>query len=525
MLLAAILTTRAGAEPPVPRSDDDPLTVCVMSFHGEEEPRVFKDHLPPADFDVVDLSPHLLATPTPGPAADRPGPAPWLVAICEQGVRCDVMVYSAEFAGSFFGKSGKALSLGDMEEAACLTQCDGLFHTPHEVFLLGCNTLATKSEDTRTPDEYRRVLLEHGFDQASAERVVGFRYGPLGPSFREAVRRVFMDVPRIYGFSSVAPIGQYTAPRLEKYFRSTRDYRRHLDETNGDTSPNKRLLAAFKGTGLVQTSGLMRTDVAAEDRHQICRLYDEGLSVAHRLGIVRELVGRKDFLAFVPTIQTFISRHPSGEYEDHEGELFEEIQRSEAARQQVLELAHSLDVSALQLELAYFAFQMDWMSPDAFRGLAIDGARELLARPLTSEVVDIMCEISKHQRIGDAFTSDDVPGAVFRHPEGIRLIECLAPADPRMSIRLADHLNDEDVAIRQWSGYALSRRLPLEDAVLLKLVEHVNDPPEVLGARVEWIFQAQRPISDEVREQLASRDPELAETLRRRDRRPRRPLW
>lgn len=504
----------------------DRLTVCVMSFHGEEEPRVFKENLPPEDFDVVDLSPHLLQSPTPGPAADRPGPAPWLVDICRQDIHCDVMVYSAEFAGSFFGKSGKALSLGDMEEAACLAQCNGLFHAPREVFLLGCNTLATKSEDRRTPDEYRRVLLEHGFDQASAERVVGFRYGPLGPSFREAVRRVFMDVPRIYGFSSVAPVGQYTAPRLERYFRSKKSYRRHLDETNGDTRPNKELLAAFKGTGLIQTSGLMPLDEAARDRDQICRLYDEELSIGTRLEIVHELVQRQDFLAFVPTIQTFIIRHPSGEYDEHERDVFVRIQHSDAAREQVLELAHSLDVSALQLELAYFAFQMDWMSPEAFRSLAITGARALLARPLTSEVVDIMCEISKHQRIGDAFTSEDVPGDVFSHPEGVRLIACLAPADPRMSVRLADHLNDEDPAIRQWAGYALSRRLPLDDSVLMKLVEHVNDPPDVLGARVEWIFQAQRPLSDEVREQLALRDPDLAEQIRKRDRRRRRgPLW
>ena len=247
--------------------------------------------------------------------------------------------------------------------------------------------------------------------------------------------------------------------------------------------------------------------------------------MARRLAIVRELVLRKDFLAFVPTIETFISRHPSGEYDENEREIFEQIQRSDAAREQVLELAHSLDVSALQLELAYFAFQMNWMSPDAFRKLAVDGARELLTRPLTSEVVDIMCDISKHQRIGDAFTSDDVPGAVFRHPEGIRLIACLAPADARMSVRLADHLNDEDVAIRQWAGYALSRRLPLEDAVLMKLVDHVDDPPDVLGARVEWIFHAQSPLSDEVQEQLASRDPELAEAIRKRDRRKRGPLW
>lgn len=493
-----------------------------MSFHGEEEPRVFKDRLPPADFDVVDLSPALLRSPSPGPPAERPGPAPWLIGLCRRGIRCDVMVYSAEFAGSFFGKLGKALSLGDMEEAACLPECDGLFHTPREVFLLGCNTLATKSQDTRTPAEYLQILLEHDFDRASAERVVGFRYGPLGPSFREAVRRVFMDVPRIYGFSSVAPTGQYTAPRLEKYFTMQRDYRRHLETLGTDTRPNKALLAAFNGTGLVQASGLQPDEPATDDRRQICRLYDDDVSVADRLRIVLGIVGRKDFLAFVPTIETFISRHPSGEYETEERDVFAAIQGSDDARDQVLELARSLDVSALQLELAYFAFQMDWMSPSAFRALAVAGAHELLTRPLTSEVVDIMCEISKHQRIGDAFTSADVPGAVFMHPEGIRLVDCLAPADPQMSRRLADHLDDGDVAIRQWAGYALSRRLPLEDTVLLKLVDHVYDPPEELGARARWIFTAQQPLSDPVKTALAAHAPEFAETLRPPDRRKRR---
>jgi hypothetical protein len=44
------------------------------------------------------------------------------------------------------------------------------------------------------------------------------RYGPLGPAFREALRRVFAGVPRVYGFSSAAPKGEYAAPMLERYF-------------------------------------------------------------------------------------------------------------------------------------------------------------------------------------------------------------------------------------------------------------------------------------------------------------------
>lgn len=38
------------------------------------------------------------------------------------------------------------------------------------------------------------MLVEHDFDRATAEPVVALRYGPLGPSFREAVRRIFAGV-------------------------------------------------------------------------------------------------------------------------------------------------------------------------------------------------------------------------------------------------------------------------------------------------------------------------------------------
>src|SRR5207247_3950854 len=67
-----------------------------VSFHGPAEIQVFKERLP---------------------AEVRPD------------LRCDVVVYSAEFAGSFFGANGKALSLADMEEAACQVRCDALLHT------------------------------------------------------------------------------------------------------------------------------------------------------------------------------------------------------------------------------------------------------------------------------------------------------------------------------------------------------------------------------------------------------------
>jgi hypothetical protein len=194
------------------------LKVCAFRFQGPEEVSAFASRLPASDFEFLDLSPHPLLPEAPPGASTTlaSGTAGgWFDGVCRRDLQCDVVVFSAEFGGRFFGKSARPLTLQEMEEASCQARCDGLFHAPREVFLLACNTLATKDVDLRGPAVYLQVLLDHGFDLAEAERVVALRYGPLGPTFREALRRVFAGVPRVYGFASVAPKGEYTGPMLD----------------------------------------------------------------------------------------------------------------------------------------------------------------------------------------------------------------------------------------------------------------------------------------------------------------------
>jgi hypothetical protein len=493
------------------------LEVCVFSFNRPDEVEVFKARQAEGDFEVVDLSPHLPSSPAAAPGRDDgAGPAPWLSNVCRSDLRCDVVVYSAEFAGRFFGTSGTSVGQQEMEEASCQPRCEGIFHHPREVFLLGCNTLATKDQDRRTPGEYLNVLMDHGFDRATAERVVALRYGPLGPSFREAHRRIFMGVGRIYGFASVAPTGERTAPLLEHYLRAKGDYGRYLDRLQGDAEPNRELLTAFRGTALVQTAGLSRSEPAAADRAKICDLYDDTQSVAQRLRIVQQLLDRPDLLAFLPTIEMFVRRHPAQQMKGEEQRLFADIQRRDAARDQVLRLVHDLNVSALKMELAHLALQLNWMAPQEFRQLAVAGARQLLGQPLTSEVVDIMCEISKQAAIGDEFASEALPERLFKDAEGIRLLDCLSPPDKRVSARLVPGLDSPDVSVRLWAGYALSRRLPLDDGILVSLAAHLGDPATGLHERLRWIFEAQGRTSDAVRRAVGAHDPQLAEDMRGR---------
>jgi hypothetical protein len=497
--------------------------VCTFAFHSPHELAAIKSELSPQDFEFIELSPtHVFghqsgepgssAAPAPGAGA-APG---WLMNRCRPDLRCDIVVFSGEFAAGFFGNYGVSLNVQEIEEASCRARCQGLFHHPREVFLLACNTLATKDADNRTPSEYFQVLLAHGFSRAAAERVVELRYGPLGPSFRESLRRSFMGVPRIYGFSSVSPRGEVTASLLRRYFQRKGDYARYLMRAQRDSKPNKELLASFARTSLVQMTGLTPLEPAAADRALVCRIYDDTQTVVERLRIVQQLFARNDFLSFVPTIEVFFSRHAPETLRGEERRLYMEIQQLEAPRRQMLALMYSLNASALKMQIAHLALQLAWITPEEYRRLAVEGAKQLLAEPLSSEVVDTACELIKYVPAGVGLRSEDIPEQLFWHSEGFRLLDCLSPADARLSARMLAGLDRLDESTRRWAAYALSHRLPLDDSVLKALARRLTDPCADVRDRVQGIFEAQLPLSADVLAAIRERDPALAKTLEAR---------
>ncbi|MDX2166269.1 MAG: hypothetical protein SF182_04375 [Deltaproteobacteria bacterium] len=497
--VGALLAVMLGSSAAMAAEKTPRLTVCALSLNEPHELDTFRAQLDARRFDFVDLRAAALAS---QPASLSGAPDGWLAGACRPETRCDVVVYTAEFAGRFFGKQG-SLGLQELEEASCKASCAGLFQTPVEVFLMACNTLATKDEDQRTPAQYLQVLLEHGFDRGAAERVVELRYGPLGPSFRESLRRVFAGVPRIYGFSSVAPRGAITAPMLARYLRGQGDYAQALRQRARTTQRNGALFTAFRGTALTQTRGLTAAEAGAVDRRDICALYDESRSVLERLRITYGLLQRRDALTFVPTLQVFLSRHPRHSLSWLELSVLNEIRTLETPRDEVMGLVERLNVSALKLELAHFAELVGWLHPTELHALAVDAAQHLLKQPPTAEVVDIMCEVTKHVPLREAFDADDIAPSAYRDAQGLRLISCLAPQDPRVARRVVAALDSPDSTQRQWAAHALTQLRPRDEQTLLTLVPYLRDPSEDVARRIEWLLQSQslpRAVSRAIRE-------------------------
>ena len=193
-----------------------------------------------------------------------------------------------------------------------------------------------------------------------------------------------------------------------------------------------------------------------------------------------------------------------------------EIQLLDAPRRQMIDLMYSLNVSALKMQIAHLALQLAWITPDEFRRLAVEGAKQLLAEPLSSEVVDTACELIKYVPAGAGLRSEEIPEPLFWHSEGFRLLDCLSPADVRLSTRMLAGLDRIDESTRRWAAYALSHRLPLDDSALKTLARRLTDPSADVRDRVQGIFEAQLPLSTDVLAAIRERDPALAKTLEAR---------
>src|SRR5450759_327410 len=170
-------------------------TVCTITVNSPEEKEVFRRNLPEDRFQFVEL-------------VER-GRPDWLASACRKGVQCDVLLISGHFdAGTEFYTDRldqrESLPVEEMERVSCSDSCPGLFSHLKDVFLFGCNTLNGDAGDS-TAAEIARSLVRSGHSRADAEHVSQVLNQRYGESNRDAMRRIFVNVPVIYGFSSLAP--------------------------------------------------------------------------------------------------------------------------------------------------------------------------------------------------------------------------------------------------------------------------------------------------------------------------------
>ncbi len=422
-------------------------TVCTITVNSADEKEAFRRSLPADKYQFVEL-------------VER-GHADWLESACRQGVQCDVLVVSGHYDGGneFFSdriESREFLPVDELERASCSGTCSGLFSQLKEVYLFGCNTLNAGANKSASA-EIARSLVRSGNSRADADRLaraLGMRHAE---SSRDRMRQVFKDVPAIYGFSSVAPLGPVAASILQRHLQAGGT----SEVATGRTSP--RLLGHFAAHSMVAVSGITGTDPMAAHRQDICQLSDDRLSAAQKLDFIHELLGRETAEArmFLERIERYAATLPdTARQVPAVAAALDRIAADDSSRTRYLEFARDADQVFVRARMLELAQNLGWLTPEEKWNEMVAMIGDQLARNTTSAAdVDQVCALNANQDYNEVLLAlPPVRGDLL--PQAA-MLACLGNVEAHARVLQAlTSTNEAEIAIAQ----VYLQHRPVDDA-------------------------------------------------------------
>ncbi|MET0681818.1 MAG: hypothetical protein ABWZ29_00590 [Casimicrobiaceae bacterium] len=430
-------------------------TVCTITVNSSDEKEMFRQRLPADQYELVEL-------------VER-GRPDWLASACRQGVRCDLLVISGHFDGSteFYSDQVAAsefLPVAEMERASCSDSCPGLFSQLKEVYLFGCNTLSADAIKFAS-SEVGRSLVRAGYKPEDARRLARTLDQLHGESSRDRMRRIFTNVPVIYGFSSVAPLGPTAAHLLGRYLHPPSI----AEVGNGRASP--RLLGHFASESMIATSGLTDSDPRAVHRREVCKFIDDRLSPADKLTFIHGLL-RRDMVEvrmFLERIEgLFASLSEADRTTPAFAQALDAIARDDVARERYLRFAERADLPRIRARMIRLAGTLGWLSPQDQRTELLRMVDDLLRRDAVGAAdVDMVCSLNKdHELDGERHRLTLSPANAGIVPNAA-VLACLGSAEDRA--RVLQALTDGDDGEVQIAEVYLGHR-PITDVGELRVV-------------------------------------------------------
>jgi hypothetical protein len=272
------------------------------------------------------------------------------------------------------------------------------------------------------------------------------------------MREVFKDVPVIYGFSSVAPLGPVSAPILDRYFRTTgtREF--------GSGRPSRRLLDQYASHSMSVAQGITPSDPHIRARQDMCRFTDDRLSDADKLAFVHEILRRHvgEARLYLNRIRRFVATLDGPAQEKLAvARVLDEIANDRDARGRFLEFAREAEEPTVRVRMFDLARDLGWLSEGERWQEIVQMLGELQTRRQAGVAeVNLACTLNARHDLDGALDNrvpsggaDDVAHAAMR--------ACLGSDEGRQRT-LAALLSprEADVQIAQ----AFLRQRPITDA-------------------------------------------------------------
>jgi hypothetical protein len=413
MFLAA-LGTAAGAEAK--------KTVCTITVNSSDEKEAFRKYLPRDEYQFVEL-------------VDK-GRPDWLRSSCQRGIQCDVLVISGHFnAGDTFYSDKlditEHLQVDELERASCSDSCPGLFAHLKEVYLFGCESL--NADATKYQSSY-------------------------GESGRERMRRLFANVPAIYGFSGPAPVGPTAGAVLGRYFNSG-------GAGNVATGrSNARMLQQFAYNKMIMVQGVRESDPLFAQRREVCEFYDERKDAAQKLAFIHGILRRDtaQLRAFFDRIEKLLA---TVDDVDRQSPAFQraagEISQDRATRARYLAYARGASEAALRARMLEVARTLGWLTEAEHRAETVQMVNDLLARAsLSYYEVDLVCTINKDHHLDAELPRLQWAAAHAGRVTHAAALACMGSREAHLQVlRALASPDDRDVQIAQ----VYLRNRPLAD--------------------------------------------------------------
>jgi hypothetical protein len=330
-------------------------TVCTVTVNSDDEKETIRRRLPKGEYDFVELV--------------EKGRSHWLRSSCQRHVRCDVLVISGHFnAGDTFYSDkvdrNEYLDVDELERASCGGSCSSLFEHLKEVYLFGCESL--NPDATKYSSSY-------------------------GESGRDRMRRLFPNVPVIYGFYSSAPVGPTAAMLLDRYF----DRGGAGDFGTGRVS--SRLMTVFGHNHIAHVSGVRAGDPMAAYRHQVCQFFDERLSAADKLEYVHALFGNGANVStfFERVEKLFASLTAQQKQSPAFTRALADLSADGSARERYVEVLRRADPPTRRARMIELGTALGWFTPEQERSEQVALVNDLLARrTMGFAEVDLVCSLN-----------------------------------------------------------------------------------------------------------------------------------
>ena len=407
--------------------------VCSITINSSDEIEVFKEQIGSEDeFDFVELVPLF--------EESRPNSTHWFPSACRKNYQCDILLISGHFGQLFFGEEHNyILPVEMMEEQACSHTCSGLLSNVKEVFLFGCNTLAGKNRDSRSPEEYLQVLLDHNMARDMAEIVTAGRYMPLGLSFEEQMRIVFAGSARVYGFSSLSPLGKDIRRPLRNYFQEIKQaygsYSNYLEKA--DTLSENSFFRKAIGGSVKETRGLSPKDPDYPEFQKICRLYDSSLSTEDGMALVQEMMQSNSGARAFSAIRYFVfSRQP---FSKESLKIFNAIKNDSVLRESFYSLYEKLSfhLPYVRIQTLSFLNSFGWLNRSFYHDELKSNALTVILQPDSSAYDFVTALIYDEQApLNKLFTVQDFPAGFYNNVWSPLIMEALNMQDYLVHRRL-----------------------------------------------------------------------------------------